>query len=256
MPKRDALLYGGSAGRIDVTFLESTLKSALDPPAPSSDELDEVELVAHWREACRALMDYLTEQHSELTLPPSLRAALEHALPGALTSPWVATYGLGQGLALRMVAVLRQELAPQVPPLVPPPRSLALVEQMWRDVDDWGPRLARVEAALQAPPPSGPERIRQAFGVSEAELARMFGVSRQAVAQWHEFPVGKRAKAATVLAIADLLTYRLKPGRLALVARNPADAYEGVSMLDLIAADRHDELLRLTRKSFELAATA
>jgi hypothetical protein len=271
MPKRDPLLFGGSASRIDVTFLEGVLtpdhaevlRQGVGLSADSAghddvprDNHEDVRLVERWREACRALTGYVTEHHPDLHQPPSLRADLDRALPGALDSPWVAMYGLNRGLALRMLAVLRQDLAPQVPPLVPPAASLALAQELWRDGTDWGPRLARIEAALDRTPTSAPERIREAFGVSEAELARMFGVTRQAVAQWQDFPVGKRAKAASVLSMADLLTYRLKPGRLPMVARKPAEVYGGLSMLDMIAADRHEELLTLTRQSFDLAATA
>jgi len=248
MPKRDPLLFGGSASRIDVTFLEVVL--SVDP-AEGSDRL-----VERWREACRALTGYVTEHHPELQQPPSLRADLDRALPAALDSPWVAMYGLNRGLALRMLAVLRHDLAPQVPPLVPPAASLALAEELWRDGADWGPRLARIEAALERTPLSAPDRICAAFGLSDAELARLFGVTRQAVAQWQEFPAAKRAKAASVLSLADLLTYRLQPGRLHLVARKPAAAYDGLTMLEMIGADRHEELLRLTRESFDLAATA
>jgi hypothetical protein len=273
MPKRDPLLFGGSASRIDVRFLEGVLaprpgteggarpssarsRSAATPDATPSGRPDEVELVERWREARRALSSYLAANHPELRLPPSLEADLDRALLGALDSPWVAMYGLPRGLALRMLAVLRQDLAPQVPPLVPPPAALVSAEAMWRQETDWGPWLARVEAALEAEPLSGPEQIRKAFGLSDAELARLFGVSRQAVSQWGTVPASKRAKAATVLSIADILTYRLKPGRLPMVARKPAAAYGGLTMLDMIAADRHEELLGLTRASFELAASA
>jgi transcriptional regulator with XRE-family HTH domain len=250
MPKRDPLLFGGSAGSIDVAFLESVLA------AGETDNSEEARLVERWREACRALTGYVAEHHPGLRQPPSLRADLDRALPGALDSPWVAMYGLNRGLALRMLAVLRQDLAPQVPPLIPPAASLALAQELWRDGTDWGPRLARIEAALDRAPMSAPERVREALGLSEAELARLFGVTRQAVAQWQEFPAAKRAKAATVLSIADLLTYRLKAGRLPMIARKPAAAYGGLSLLDMIAADRHEELLRLTRESFDFGATA
>ena len=64
-----------------------------------------------------------------------------------------------------------------------------------------------------------------------------------------------RAKAAIVLSVADLLSYRLKPGRLPLVARKPAAIYGDRNMLDMITADQHDEPLRLTRTSFDFAAS-
>src|SRR6478609_5640191 len=121
MPKRDPLLFGGSASRIDVAFLEGVLKADRVDPAeesgpgasertlepddhdlPASD-LEEDQLVERWREACRALTGYVTEHHPDLHQPPSLRADLDRALPGALDSPWVAMYGLNRGLALRML---------------------------------------------------------------------------------------------------------------------------------------------------------
>jgi transcriptional regulator with XRE-family HTH domain len=259
MPKRDPLLFSGSASRIDVRFLEGVLTREVaptDPARTSPTGYDDADLVRRWREARRVLTGYLAEHHPELRLPPSLAADLDRALPAALDSPWVAEYGLTRGLALRMVAVLRHDLAPQTPPLSPPPSALAKAEQMWSDESEWGPWLARVEAALAAEPPSAPEQVREAYGLSEADLARLFGVTRQAVAQWQEFPPAKRAKAATVLSVADLLTYRLKPGRLPMVARKPAAVYGGITMLDMIAADRHEELLRLTRESFDFAAGA
>src|SRR6476620_10940463 len=116
MPKRDPLLFGGSASRIDVTFLEGVLK--LEPTEGTATEVppgaevpggaevvtqsDQAEdcLVERWREACRALTGYVTEHHPDLRQPPSLRADLDRALPGALDSPWVAMYGLNRGLAL------------------------------------------------------------------------------------------------------------------------------------------------------------
>ena len=60
-----------------------------------------------------------------------------------------------------------------------------------------------------------------------------------------------KAKLAALASLADLLEAKLKSGRLPGIARRPADAYGGLSMLDMIAADRHDELLQSVRESFE-----
>ena len=64
------------------------------------------------------------------------------------------------------------------------------------------------------------------------------------------------AIAATVAAIADVLARRLKPARVPGIARLPAVEYGGKTMLELIAADRHDWLLDSVRRSFDYAATA
>ena len=87
--------------------------------------------------------------------------------------------------------------------------------------------------------------IAETLELSETELGRLFGVSRQAVGQWRErgVPSNRMAKVTTVAAICDLLGHRLKPERIPGVARRPAKAYGGLSMLEMIERDRQDELL-------------
>ena len=63
-------------------------------------------------------------------------------------------------------------------------------------------------------------------------------------------------KVASVAAVADIMAHRLKPARIAGVARKPTAAYGGRSMLELIAADEHEWLLESVRRSFDYAATA
>jgi hypothetical protein len=96
------------------------------------------------------------------------------------------------------------------------------------------------------------------FQLSKSELARLFGVTRQAVDGWlaHGVPGERQEKLATLLALADLLERKLKGERIPGVARRRADAYGGRSMLELIAEDRHRELLDLTRTSFDWSAAA
>ena len=100
--------------------------------------------------------------------------------------------------------------------------------------------------------------VAETLELSETELGRLFGVSRQAVGQWRErgVPSSRKAKVATVAAIRDLLGHRLKPERIPGIARRPADAYGGLSMLEMIERDREDELLTLVRRSFDWAAAA
>jgi hypothetical protein len=62
------------------------------------------------------------------------------------------------------------------------------------------------------------------------------------------------AKVTTVAAIGDLLRHRLKPERIPGVARRPADAYGGLSMLEMIKRDRQDELQAEIRRSFDWAS--
>jgi hypothetical protein len=97
--------------------------------------------------------------------------------------------------------------------------------------------------------------IAETFELSETELGRLFGVSRQAVGQWRErgVPSNRKAKVATVSAIGDLLRHQLKPERIPGIARRPADAYGGRSMLQMIERGRQDELQAAIRRSFDWA---
>jgi hypothetical protein len=100
--------------------------------------------------------------------------------------------------------------------------------------------------------------IEEPLGLSKTELGRLFGVTRQAIDGWHEqgVPAARQAKAAAVAATVDLLAHRLKPERLPGIVRRPARAYGGLTMLEMIARDRHEELLAITRRSFDWASTA
>jgi DNA-binding XRE family transcriptional regulator len=96
------------------------------------------------------------------------------------------------------------------------------------------------------------------LGLTDTELGRLFGVSRQAVAQWRErgVPSARQEKAATVAAICDLLSHQLKPERIPGIARRPARAYGGLSMLEMIERDRHQRLHQRVRRSFDWAVPA
>src|SRR3954470_8922263 len=98
--------------------------------------------------------------------------------------------------------------------------------------------------------------IAETFELSETELGQLFGVSRQAVGQWRErgVPSSRMTKVTTVAAIGDLLCHQLKPERVPGIARRPADAYGGLSMLEMIERDRQDELQAPIPRSFDWAA--
>jgi DNA-binding transcriptional regulator YdaS (Cro superfamily) len=102
------------------------------------------------------------------------------------------------------------------------------------------------------------DEIQDVFALSGTELGRLFGVSRQAVDQWRArgVPAARQEKAATVAAAGDLLRRSLKPERIPGVARRPAVAYGGLTMLEMIERDRHRELLDLVRASFDWATAA
>jgi hypothetical protein len=101
-------------------------------------------------------------------------------------------------------------------------------------------------------------RLMAGWQLSVSDVARLFGVTRQAVQQWLEdgVPPARQPKLLQILRIGDLLERNLQPLRIPAVVRSDAGAYGGRSMLELIADDRHDELLESVERSFDWASTA
>jgi hypothetical protein len=183
--------------------------------------------------------------------------ALETAAAEAPFGPWTARFPLEEAVALDLASRVRQLIGLRALELAPADPGHGEVV----DVDDLTAHrfLRRVRFHLNHPDDEHPlRRLMEAFELSKTELGSLFGVRRQAVDQWLErgVPAERQEKVQTLLAIADLLERKLKPGRLAGVARRPADAYGGKTMLELIAADRHRELLELVRESFDWASAA
>ncbi len=111
-------------------------------------------------------------------------------------------------------------------------------------------------ATATVPVPSLLDEIQAAFGLTKTELGRLFGVSRQAVDQWRArgVPSNRQQKTAAIAATADLLSHQLRAERLPGIARRPAPAYAGLTMLQMIERDRHLELLEQVRTAFDWAA--
>jgi hypothetical protein len=104
----------------------------------------------------------------------------------------------------------------------------------------------------------GLDRLSRSWQLSITDVARLFGVRRQAVQQWldGDVPAGRLTKLLAIVRIADLLERNLLPERIPGVVRSPAEAYGSMSMLEMIAADRHEELLEDVRRSFDWAWSA
>ena len=167
-------------------------------------------------------------------------------------SPWVRLRGPGTGVALDLLARARA-LLPGVEPLALPFGA----SFPHFDDPDTLLRFTRLVAEAQLAERSDLERVRAVFGLSITDLGGLFGVTRQAAGLWLADgpPAARRAKAATVAAIADVLARRLKPARVPGIARRPAAEYGGKTMLELVAADRHEWLLDSVRRSFDYATT-
>ena len=183
--------------------------------------------------------------------------ALETAAAESPFGPWTAHFPLEEAVALDLASRVRQLIGLQALALAPVDHGVGEIV----DVDDLTARrfLRRVRFHLNHPDDEHPlRRLMDAFELSKTELGALFGVRRQALDQWLErgVPSERQEKVQTLIAIADLLERKLKPGRLAGVARRPADAYGGKTMLELIVAGRHRELLELVRDSFDWASAA
>jgi len=169
-------------------------------------------------------------------------------------SPWVQLMGPGTGVAVDLLARART-LVPGVDALLLP--ADAAFPRIDEDPDALLRFTRLVARELQAEP-SDLKRAQEVFGLSITELAGLFGVTRQAASLWliDGPPSVRLPKVASVAAVADIMAHRLKPARIAGVARKPTAAYGGRSMLELIAADEHEWLLESVRRSFDYAATA
>lgn len=98
------------------------------------------------------------------------------------------------------------------------------------------------------------ERLITLWGLSAAEAAELFGVSRQAFAKWlQSAPPPERSLAIAALADAtDLMERHLKRERIQAVVRRPASLTKGKSLIDLAREGKYEEVLTATRAMFDL----
>ncbi len=185
---------------------------------------------------------------------PWIRAALEGEAMSAPFGEWVGTLGAGRGTAVGLVSVLREVLPGAEP--VPSPRRRQLPE--W-DVDDKGVlRFYRAVVDELEAAASPLDRLRSVLGVSQTELAGLFGVRRQAVDRWleHGVPAERQEKLATLGEIVDLLSAKLSRDRISGVVRRAAAAYGDRTILEAIAADEQDAVLDELRDAFDWSLAA
>lgn len=97
------------------------------------------------------------------------------------------------------------------------------------------------------------ERILDVWGLSQADAARLFGVSRQAIGKWlaQGVPTDRTVAIADLSAATDVLVHHLKRDRIAAVVRRSAPALKGRSLLDLVGEGRSAEALLACRRMFD-----
>ena len=90
------------------------------------------------------------------------------------------------------------------------------------------------------------------WGTSQAEAARLVGVSRQAVGKWLQrgAPPARTGAFADLAAATELLVRHLKRDRIPAVVRRPIPALGGVSLMDLLARGDTRSLLGACRDMF------
>lgn len=98
------------------------------------------------------------------------------------------------------------------------------------------------------------ERLLNLWGLSAAQGAQLFGISRQAFMKWLKGgPPADRAEAIAALAAAtDLLDHHLKRERIAAVVRRKAPQLSGQSLLGLAAAGEYLKVRSAVESMFDL----
>jgi transcriptional regulator with XRE-family HTH domain len=182
----------------------------------------------------------------------ALLDVLEHRSAEAPFSGWVGRLDVHEAVAVDLASRVRMLLGldPYAEPTNTPEVADDLAAQRF---------LRRVRFHLDHPDDDEPlRRVMRALDLSKTETARLFGVTRQAIDGWlaNGVPAERQEKLTALLALCDLLERKLKPDRLPGIARRPADAYGDRTMLAMIAADRHRELLTSVRASFDWSAAA
>jgi hypothetical protein len=201
----------------------------------------------------------LAEAGHEVVLDPGsgsgsfVLSLLEDASTQAPFSAFADQYELGDAVALDLASRARvllgyTHLAPRTRNNTP----LAIDELAMRRF------LHNVRYHLNQLGDDSLVQVMTAFELSKTELGGLFGVTRQAIDSWlrNGVPPDRREKLNILASLVDLLERKLKPGRLPGVARTPARAYGGLTMLEMVASDRHHELIEDVRDSFEWSDAA
>ena len=126
-------------------------------------------------------------------------------------------------------------------------------EQMFRTYQDEGAWLdAFTESLDRQRAGRSFARMLAVWALSQAEVARLFGVSRQAVGKWlrHGVPPERAGAISDLAAATDLLVRHLKSDRIPAVVRRPIPSRDGVSLMGLLAQGDTPALLAVCRDMF------
>lgn len=98
------------------------------------------------------------------------------------------------------------------------------------------------------------ERLTELWGLSNAEAARMFEVSRQAFSKWFEngIPSDRAPAVADLDAATNILDRKLKRERIPAVVRRPSPSLGGKSLYEMACEGRHREVREAVVEMFDL----
>lgn len=118
--------------------------------------------------------------------------------------------------------------------------------------DSWTREFLTELAAQVRPDPL--ERVMGSWDLSAAAMARIFGVSRQALGKWrtHGVPEERLVALADLEAATDVLERYVRPDRIPAVVRRPAEVLGGPSLLQLAEEHRFDEVRRAAAHMLDL----
>jgi predicted transcriptional regulator len=116
--------------------------------------------------------------------------------------------------------------------------------------DDWLDELS--EALDRRRAGRSLARILEVWDLSQAEAARLFGVSRQALSKWLAggVPAERAVVVADLAAATDLLVRYVRRERIPAVVRRKAPALGGESLMDWVARSRAHDVLEACRQMF------
>jgi hypothetical protein len=209
------------------------------PDALRGDERAARRYARAWRDLVVALL----AEHPEA--PAGAATVLDHH---ALTAPFDPA-GPQHALMSAAGGIISGMTSPG-----PPPRAAITTVP---DTVDYQ-RFSRYVLSEISGAGTGLESLLAAWQMTVTEMATLFGVRRQAVGQWLDVgvPAIRLPKLATMQRVAELLERNLLAERVPAVVRAPSDRWHGATMLELVAADRHEELLVDVARSFDWAASA
>ena len=103
------------------------------------------------------------------------------------------------------------------------------------------------------------ERVRSLLALKPAELAKLVGVSREALRQWHggaQISSERWADIDRLVSTVNRLASYFKPEALPSIVRRRAQALNQQTAFDWLASKRYDELLSQYEAALTYEATA